>query len=69
MTTWSMGRIASSFDDTMIESFWSTTQRELLDRRSWATREKLASAIFDWIEAYCNPVRCATSLAGHCRPS
>lgn len=27
----SMGRIASSVDNTMIESFWSTMQRELLD--------------------------------------
>ena len=27
----SMGRVASSVDNTMIESFWSTMQRELLD--------------------------------------
>ena len=30
----SMGRVASSVDDSMIESFWSTVQRELLDTRS-----------------------------------
>jgi putative transposase len=53
----SMGRVASSVDNTMIESFWSTMQRELLDRQQWATRDHLATAIFEWIEAFYNPVR------------
>jgi putative transposase len=52
-----MGRVASSVDNTMIESFWSTMQRELLDRQQWATRDHLATAIFEWIEAFYNPVR------------
>ena len=30
----------------MIESFWSRTQVELLDRRKWNTRLELASAMF-----------------------
>lgn len=30
----SMGRVASSVDNALIESFWSTMQRELLDRRA-----------------------------------
>lgn len=60
----SMGRVASSVDNTMIESFWSTMQRELLDRRAWATRTELATAIFEWIEACYNPVRRHTSLDG-----
>lgn len=53
----SMGRVASSVDNTMMESFWSTMQRELLDRGQWATRHELATAIFEWIEAFYNPVR------------
>lgn len=53
----SMGRVASSVDNTMMESFWSTMQRELLDRRTWATREELAAAIFEWIEGFYNPHR------------
>ncbi|MFE6229481.1 IS3 family transposase [Cellulosimicrobium sp. NPDC057862] len=54
----SMGRVASSVDNSMIESFWSTMQRELLDRQQpWATRTELASAIFEWIEGFYNPVR------------
>jgi putative transposase len=58
----SMGRVASSVDNTMIESFWSTMQRELLDRQTWATRDQLASAIFEWIEAFYNPVRRHSAL-------
>lgn len=40
----SMGRVASSVDNALIESFWPTMQRELLDRRPWATRTELAAA-------------------------
>ena len=58
----SMGRVASSVDNGMIESFWSTMQRELLDRRTWTTRDDLATAIFEWIEAFYNPVRRHSAL-------
>lgn len=58
----SMGRVASSVDNTMMESFWSTMQRELLDRRSWASRNELGQAIFEWIEAWYNPARRHTSI-------
>jgi hypothetical protein len=53
----SMGRVASSVDNTMIEVVRSTMQRELLDRQHWTSRDQLASAIFEWIEALCNPIR------------
>ncbi len=58
----SMGRVASSVDNSMIESFWSTMQRELLDTRRWTHKAELASAIFEWIEAWYNPRRRHTSL-------
>jgi len=58
----SMGRVASSVDNTMMESFWSTMQRELLDTGSWSSQEELASAIFEWIEAWYNPRRRHSSL-------
>lgn len=58
----SMGRVASSVDNALIESFWSTMQRELLDRQHWSTRVQLASAIFEWIEGWYNPRRRHTSL-------
>jgi transposase InsO family protein len=43
----SMGRVASSVDNSMIESFWSTLQRELLDTRRWDNSQQLGSAIFE----------------------
>ena len=52
----------------MIESFWSTMQRELLDTRRWATKDELASAIFEWIEAWYNPRRRHSSL-GYLAPA
>ena len=57
-----MGRVASSVDNSMIESFWSTMQLELLDRRRWTTKAQLASAIFEWIEAFYNPIRRHSAL-------
>ncbi len=50
-------------DNTMIESFWSTMQRELLDTRTWDSPDQLASAIFEWIEAWYNPRRRHTILS------
>jgi transposase InsO family protein len=59
----SMGRVASSVDNSMIESFWSTMQRELLDTRTvWESPEQLGTAVFEWIEAWYNPRRRHTSL-------
>ncbi|OYO02452.1 hypothetical protein CGZ97_13595 [Enemella evansiae] len=58
----SMGRVASSVDNSMIESFWSTMQRELLDQHRWASVAELGAAIFEWIEAWYNPRRRHTSL-------
>lgn len=63
----SMGRVASSVDNTMMESFWSTMQRELLDRQTWSSRAELGAAIFEWIEAWYNPARRHTSI-GHLAP-
>ena len=61
----SMGRVASSVDNALIESFWSTMQRELLDRSTWASKAELSSAMFEWIEAFYNPTRRHTALGNH----
>ncbi len=58
----SMGKVASAFDNAMIESFLCSMQIELLDRRTWTTRAELASAIFEYIEAFYNPVRRHSAL-------
>lgn len=53
----------------MIESFWLNMQRELLDRQHWTTRDQLATAIFEWIEAFYNPVRRHTGSATTAPPT
>ncbi len=58
----SMGGVASSGDNALIESFWTTIQRELLDRTNWDSRTQLASSMFEWIEAFYNPTRRHTAL-------
>ena len=60
-----MGRVASSVDNALVESFWSTMQRELLDRRTWTSRTERASAMFEWIEAWYNPRRRHSSIGNH----
>jgi len=53
----SMGSIGDCFDNAVIESFFGSLQMELLNTRTWQTREELAQAIFEWIEAWYNPRR------------
>ncbi len=61
----SMGRVGSAYDNAMMESVFSTLQRELLDRKTWTTRKELASAIFEWIEAWYNPRRRHSMISYH----
>ncbi|WP_460850419.1 IS3 family transposase, partial [Nocardioides ultimimeridianus] len=46
----SMGRVGACGDNAAMESFFSLLQKNVLDRRSWATREELRIAIVTWIE-------------------
>jgi putative transposase len=63
----SMRSVGDAFDNAMAQSFYGTLQLELLDRRRWQTRAELASAIFDYIEAFYNPRRHHSST-GHLSP-
>ena len=53
----SMGSIGDCYDNSMIESFWSRMQVELLDRQKWNTRLELANAIFEYLEIWHNRKR------------
>jgi len=53
----SMGSIGDCFDNSVAESFFGTLQLELLDEHHWESRQQLALAIFEWIEAWYNPKR------------
>lgn len=58
----SMGAVACAYDNALMESFFSSMQVELLDRHDWATRADLANALFEYIEAWYNPIRRHSSL-------
>jgi len=53
----SMGSIGDCYDNSMMESFWGTLQLEVLNTKTWKTRDELANAIFEWIECWYNPER------------
>ena len=46
----SMGRVGAAGDNAAMESFFSLLQKNVLNRRSWATRDELRTAIVTWIE-------------------
>ena len=46
----SMGQVGSAGDNAAMESFFSLLQKNVLDRRTWATRDELRIAIVTWIE-------------------
>lgn len=46
----SMGRVASAGDNAAMESFFSLLQRNVLNTKTWASREELTIAIITWIE-------------------
>ena len=46
----SMGRVGTCADNAAMESFFSLLQKNVLNRRRWATRAELRLAIVTWIE-------------------
>lgn len=58
----SFGTVGDALDNAMMESFWSSMQIELLNRKKWTTRIELANAIFEYIEVFYNRKRRYSSL-------
>ncbi|WP_369275855.1 IS3 family transposase [Streptomyces sp. R11] len=58
----SIGRVGAAGDNAAMESFFSLLQKNVLDRRSWATRQELRIAIVTWIERTYHRRRRQTSL-------
>lgn len=46
----SMGRVGAAGDNAAMESFFALLQKNVLNRRSWSTRQELRTAIVTWIE-------------------
>jgi len=49
-----MGRVAAAGDNAAMESFFSLLQKNVLNRKTWRTRDELRYAIITWIEHTCN---------------
>ncbi|WIE62236.1 IS3 family transposase [Curtobacterium sp. MCLR17_032] len=47
----SMGRVGACADNAAMESFFALLQKNVLNRKRWASREELRLAIITWIEA------------------
>ncbi len=58
----SMGSVGDCFDNALAESVWATLTKELLARHAFATRAEARTAIFDYLEAFYNPIRRHSSL-------
>jgi transposase InsO family protein len=61
----SFGTVGDGLDNAMMESFWSSMQIELLNRKRWKTRVELANAIFGYIEVFYNRQRRHSALGYH----
>jgi putative transposase len=61
----SMGTVGDALDNAVAESFFATLECELLDRHHWPTRQRLRTALFDFIEIFYNRQRRHSTLGYH----
>ena len=57
-----MGSKGDCYDNAVAESFFATLKKELIRRRSWPTRRELIGEVFEYIEAFYNPIRRHSTL-------
>ncbi|WP_433649975.1 IS3 family transposase [Micromonospora zamorensis] len=58
----SMGSVGDSYDNALMENFWSTLKIELVYRTSWRTRDEAENAIFAYIDGWYNTRRIQKEL-------
>ncbi len=58
----SMGSRGDAYDNAVAESFFATLKKELVHGRSWPTRRELIGEVFEYIEAFYNPIRRHSTL-------
>lgn len=64
----SMSRKGEVYDNAVIESFYATLKRELVNRDRYATRDEAGRFVFEWIEVFYNRQRLHSSL-GYLSPA
>ncbi len=60
--TCSMSRAGNVWDNSVMESFFSTLKTERTNRRHYATRNAARADVFDYIERFYNPIRRHSTL-------
>ncbi|MGW6697524.1 transposase [Nocardia sp. NPDC055049] len=58
----SMGSVGDSYDNALMENFFSTLKTELVYRNSWWTREDAENALFAYIDGWYNTQRIKKKL-------
>lgn len=58
----SMSRAGNCWDNAVVESFFASLKRELVDDADWATRDEARTAVFEFIEVWYNRDRRHSSL-------
>jgi putative transposase len=53
----SMGSTGDSYDNALMENFWSTLKIELVFDNAWASRSEAENALFTYIDGFYNPTR------------
>jgi putative transposase len=60
----SMGSTGDSYDNALMENFWSTLKIELVYRTAWRTRDEAENALFAYIDGWYNTRRIQKGLGG-----
>ncbi|MEU4806340.1 IS3 family transposase [Actinosynnema sp. NPDC023587] len=58
----SMGSVGDSYDNALMENFFSTFKIELVYRRSWRTRDEAENDLFRYIDGFYNAERIQKDL-------
>jgi putative transposase len=58
----SMSRKGNRWDNAVAESFFATLKTELVHDADWHMRDEARSALFEYIEVWCNRVRRHSTL-------
>ena len=57
-----MSRSGNVWDNSVMESFFSTLKTERTNRKRYATRDAARADVFDYIERFYNPIRRHSTL-------
>jgi putative transposase len=57
-----MGSTGDSYDNALMENFWSTLKTELVCRTSWRTRDEAENGLFAYIDGWYNTRRIQAGL-------